>query len=50
LREQAEFLEHVGRENILSHVSADLERARQINAQFGGLGIEVAAEMKRQSL
>ncbi|HVY91441.1 MAG TPA: SulP family inorganic anion transporter [Bryobacteraceae bacterium] len=47
---QAEFVEHVGRENILPHISAALERARVINEQFGGLGGEVAAEMQGQSL
>ena len=47
---QAELIEHVGNENILPHVAAALERAQQINAQFGGLGNEVAAEMQGQSL
>jgi SulP family sulfate permease len=50
LLHQAEFVEHVGSENILPHVAAALERAEQINAQFGGLGSEVAAEMQGQSL
>ena len=50
LLEQAEFVEHVGRENILPHVAAALERAEQINSEFGGLGNEVAAEMQGQSL
>jgi SulP family sulfate permease len=50
LLHQAEFVEHVGAENILPHVAAALERAQQINAQFGGLGNEVAAEMQGQSL
>ncbi len=50
LLEQAEFIAHVGRENILPHVAAALERAEQINAEFGGLGNEVAAEMQGQSL
>jgi SulP family sulfate permease len=50
LLHQAEFVEHVGADNILPHVAAALERARQINAQFGGLGNEVAAEMQSQSL
>jgi len=50
LLEQAEFVEHIGRENILPHVAAALERAEQINAEFGGLGNEVAAEMQGQSL
>ena len=50
LLEQAEFVEHVGAENILPHVAAALERARKINAEFGGLGTEVAEEMQGQSL
>lgn len=50
LLSQAELIEHVGSENILPHVAAALERAEQINAQFGGLGNEVAAEMQGQSL
>ena len=50
LLHQAEFVEHVGSNNILPHVAAALERAQQINADFGGLGSEVAAEMQGQSL
>jgi SulP family sulfate permease len=50
LLHQAEFVEHVGSDNILPHVAAALERAGQINAEFGGLGNEVAAEMQGQSL
>jgi SulP family sulfate permease len=50
LLHQAEFVEHVGSDNILPHVAAALERAEQINAEFGGLGNEVAAEMQGQSL
>jgi SulP family sulfate permease len=50
LLEQAEFVEHVGSANILPHVAAALERAQRINADFGGLGKEVAAEMQGQSL
>jgi SulP family sulfate permease len=50
LLHQAEFIEHVGSDNILPHVAAALERAEQINAEFGGLGGEVAAEMQSQSL
>ena len=50
LLHQAEFIEHVGSENILPHVAAALDRAQQINADFGGLGNEVAEEMQGQSL
>jgi SulP family sulfate permease len=48
--ERAEFVEHVGGDNILPNVSAALDRARQINSSFAGLGDEVAADMKRKSL
>jgi sulfate permease, SulP family len=47
---QAEFVEHVGIENILPHVSAALERARHINSQFGGLADELAVDMRRRPL
>jgi sulfate permease, SulP family len=50
LLHQAEFIGHVGADNILPHVAAALERAQQINAEFGGLGTEVAEEMQGQSL
>src|SRR5579871_4039186 len=50
LLHQAAFVEHVGSENILPHVAAALDRAQEINAQFGGLGNEVAAEMQGQAL
>jgi hypothetical protein len=48
--EKGEFVEHVGRDNILPNVSAALDRARQINSSFAGLGDEVAADMRDQLL
>jgi SulP family sulfate permease len=45
LLNQAEFVEHVGRKNILPHVSAALARAQEVNEAFGGLGPEFAADM-----
>ena len=50
LLERAEFIEHVHRENILPNVAAALDRAKQVNASFGGLGDEVAAGMRHRSL
>jgi SulP family sulfate permease len=41
--EQAEFIEHVGAENITPHVQAALARAREIRAGTRGLGIELGA-------
>jgi sulfate permease, SulP family len=50
LLERAEFVEHVRRENILPNIAAALDRAKQVNASFGGLGDELAADMQYQSL
>ena len=45
--EQAEFVEHIGSENIVPHVQAALERARQIFADFSGVGEEVAHDLAK---
>jgi sulfate permease, SulP family len=50
LLEQAEFVEHIGRQNVLPHVEAALERARQINAEFGGVGQEMAEDFQKTIL
>ncbi|MGA8110022.1 MAG: SulP family inorganic anion transporter [Acidobacteriaceae bacterium] len=46
LIERADFVEEVGRENILPHVQAALRRAREIGEAFGGVGAEIAREME----
>ncbi|MBX6361914.1 MAG: sulfate permease [Acidobacterium ailaaui] len=46
----SEFVEHIGRENILPHVQAALARAREITAAFSGVGPIMAAELSRVSL
>ncbi|MFN0102772.1 MAG: SulP family inorganic anion transporter [Bryobacteraceae bacterium] len=46
LLERAEFIEHVGQQNILPHVSAALDRARRINEAFSGLADDVAASQR----
>jgi len=48
--EQAEFVEHVGQDNILPHVQAALRRAREIRSRFSGLGEEAAHDLARTSL
>jgi len=48
--ERADFVEEVGRENILPHVQAALARARAIGANFDGLGAEIAHEMETVSV
>ncbi|HEX6496008.1 MAG TPA: SulP family inorganic anion transporter [Acidobacteriaceae bacterium] len=47
---QADFIAQVGRNNILPHVQAALERAREINAEFRGGGVQLAAEMEQRPL
>jgi SulP family sulfate permease len=48
--DQAEFVEHVGKENILPHVEAALERARDIGSRFSGLGDRAAHDLLHASL
>ncbi len=50
LLQKADFIEHIGRENVLPHVEAALERAREINTGFGGVGQEMAEDFRRTSL
>jgi SulP family sulfate permease len=50
LLQKAAFIEHLGCENILPHVEAALQRARQINAEFGGVGQEMAEDFRHSSL
>jgi SulP family sulfate permease len=45
-----DFLDRIGRENLLPHVEAAIERAKQINAAFGGVGPEMADDFSRSSL
>jgi SulP family sulfate permease len=48
--DQAEFVDHVGRQNIVPHVQAALDRAREIRARFSGLGEAAARDLERASL
>jgi SulP family sulfate permease len=48
--DQAEFVEHVGPENILPHVEAALIRAREIGARFNGLADRAAHDLLHASL
>jgi SulP family sulfate permease len=50
LLHRADFLEHIGRQNILPHIEAALQRAAEINAAFGGVGQEMAAHLQRTTL
>ena len=43
---RTDFVQEVGRENILLHVQAALLRARELNNSFSGLGAEIAASLQ----
>jgi SulP family sulfate permease len=47
---QSDVADHVGRENILPHVQAAIVRARQVAADFDGVGAEMAADFRRKAL
>ena len=47
---QAEFMRHLGKENILPNVEAALNRAREMNTTFEGLGKEIAADLEHAAL
>ncbi len=47
---QAEFVEHIGRENILPHVQAALARALEIFQDFSGVGAEVARDLSKAKM
>jgi SulP family sulfate permease len=47
---QGEFVEHVGRHNIVAHVQAALERAQEIRSRFSGVGEDVAHDLEHASL
>jgi SulP family sulfate permease len=47
---QSDFQRHVGAENVLPHVQAALARAQEIQADFAGVGRELAAEMEHHPL
>jgi SulP family sulfate permease len=48
--QQAEFIRHVGANNIVPHVEDALARAQEICAQFAGLGEETARDLAGTSL
>jgi SulP family sulfate permease len=48
--DQGEFVEHVGRHNIVAHVQAALERAQEIRSRFSGVGEEAAHDLEHASL
>jgi SulP family sulfate permease len=47
---RAEFMEHVGPENIVPHIQAALMRAREIQSGFSGFGEDVARDFATASL
>ena len=47
---QVEFVEHIGSKNIVPSVQDALARANELQADFSGLGEEVASEMEHACL
>lgn len=47
---QADFINHVGRENLLPNIQAALLRAEEINTSFGGVGREMADGFRKMPL
>jgi SulP family sulfate permease len=50
LLEQAEFLDHIGRDNFVPHVQAALERAAAVQARFSGMADDFARDLVAHSL
>jgi sulfate permease, SulP family len=50
LLQKTDFIQQIGRENVLPHVEAALGRAGEINAAFGGVGPEMAHDFERAPL
>jgi SulP family sulfate permease len=48
--DRAEFVRHIGKENILPDVQSALSRAREVNTSFEGLGNEIAVDLRRAAL
>jgi SulP family sulfate permease len=46
----SDFLEHIGRQNVLPHVQAALARAREVQEDFAGVGHNLAGEMDRHPI
>src|SRR5271170_2451481 len=50
LLQKGDFMDHIGHQNVLPHVEAALQRAREIGTGFGGVGQEMADDFQRSSL
>jgi sulfate permease, SulP family len=48
--DQAAFVEHVGRHNIVPHVQAALDRAHEIRSRFSGVGEDAARDLQHAAL
>jgi SulP family sulfate permease len=47
---QSDLLDQIGPENVLPHVQAALARAREVQADFSGIGHEMALELEHRPL
>jgi len=46
----AGFLQHVGEKNVCPHVQMALQRAREVLADFSGMGAEMSSEFKAKTI
>jgi sulfate permease, SulP family len=47
---QSDFLQHIGPENVLPNVQAALDRTRQLQGDFAGVGHDIARELEHHTL
>ncbi|MGB6743333.1 MAG: SulP family inorganic anion transporter [Terracidiphilus sp.] len=47
---RSDFLEHVGAENVLPHIQQALQRAKDIQSDFSGIGRELALDLEHRPL
>jgi SulP family sulfate permease len=47
---RSDLMEHLGAKNVLPHVQAALNRAREVQGDFAGVGREMALEMEQRPL
>jgi len=50
LLERSEFIDKLGRQNVLPHIQAALDRAKEVMQDFGGVGSEMAQDFEKSKI
>jgi SulP family sulfate permease len=50
LLERSAFIEKIGRQNVLPHIQAALDRAKEVMQDFGGVGTEMAHDFEKSKI